>query len=96
MKSRYEDEIPTNPGHRTHSDLYDTVGTLMYEVINIRKRVEVLEALALSQKTGSRHSDGPRTHLAEVAIIAKKAVFWGVIVTAGVISALRELGFLNP
>lgn len=96
MKWPDEDEIPTSPGGRIHPDLHHTLGLAMAEVINLRKRLEILEALALSTKTRTRQSDRPGPDMASLAILAKKTIQWAILILAGLISALKELGYLNP
>lgn len=89
-----EDEIPTNPGGRAHPDINNTVGLLMAEVINLRKRLEVLESLELSQKTRPKHSERPGPDMAAMATVAKKTIQWSILVIAAIISALKELGYI--
>ncbi len=95
---RFEDEIPTKPGIKhPHSDLDHSVGLLLAEAVNLRKRVEVLEAVALGKSTKTRRdSDRPGPSVGEMATLAKNTIKWGILIIAGIVSALKELGFLKP
>jgi ribosomal protein L14 len=97
MTRWHEDEIPTRPGIRSaHTDIHNTLGLVMAEVINLRKRIEVLESLEIRSKIKSERPSGTGTDFASMAIVAKKAIQWGILVIAGIISALKELGYLKP
>ena len=94
MKRYDEDEIPTRPDARNpHSDIHGTVGLLMAESQNHRKRIEVLEALALRSK-GALDSVPPAA-IARYLKVTTTAFKWAILVIAGLISALKELGFLE-
>lgn len=92
---RFEDEIPTSPGLNPHPDFDTVLGRIMLEVIQLRKRVEALEAVAPGQKV-KRISDRPGPDLREVATLAKKTIQWTVFIIAAAVSAAKELGFLKP
>lgn len=95
MKRYDEDEIPTRPDVRNpHSDIHGTVGLLMAESQNHRKRIEVLERLALRTK-GALDSVPPTAQDRYIKVIAT-TIKWAILVIAGLISALRELGYLAP
>jgi hypothetical protein len=98
MKERFEDEIPTRPGVKhPHSDLDYSVGLLLSEAVNLKKRIEVLEALAIGKKTqAKRESDRPGPSVSEMASLAKSTIKWAILIIAGIVSALKELGFLKP
>lgn len=94
---RFEDDIPTKPGVKhPHSDIDHSVGILLAEAVNFRKRLEVLESLAIGKATKTRESERPGPSVAEMATLAKKTIQWGILVIAGILSALKELGFLKP
>ena len=94
--SRYEDEIPTRPDIRNpRTDSDHNVGVLMVEVIRLTRRIETLESLAFYKEI-KRQSDRPGPTLSEVGTLAKKTIQWAILVIAGIVSALKELGYLKP
>lgn len=86
----YEDEIPTRPSGGIHTDPDTMLGRCLVEIVNLRKRVEALESLAFSKETAS---DRPSAR--EYLPLVKKTITAAVLGIAGILSALRELGYLK-
>jgi len=101
------DDIPTgrigkNPhSSDSNSDIHYTVGQLMVENLNHRRRIEVLEArvseLETSPKVISISPTGsvPPTQRQRIFALVRKTVTTTAIIIAALISALRELGYLK-
>lgn len=89
----YEDEIPTGRGRKSRADSDHTLGQLMVESLNHRRRIEVLEALVLSEK-GKSNSISPNSKRRYLEV-ARKTFLYAILTIAGLISALKELGFLK-
>ncbi len=101
---RDDDERPTSPGGKrssTRTDIDHTVGQLMVESINQRRRIEVLEerveVLEAAKKNQSLApaSSLPPAGKQRVFALIRKTVTYTVIGIAAAISALKELGFLG-
>lgn len=90
-----EDESPTKTRSRDpRSDLHHTVGQLMVESINQRKRLETLEALV--ENAGLvPGSIPPKSNRARLFHVARTTFTTTAIIIAALLSALKELGFLG-
>lgn len=90
-----EDESPTQTRSRSpHSDLHRTVGQLMAESLNHRKRLETLEALV--ENAGLvPGSVPPKSKRARLFHVARTTFTTTAIIIAALLSALKELGYLG-
>ncbi len=107
-KYRFEDDIPTRPGHRVNTDEDFSVGQLMVESINHRRRLETLENRSDHQESRMARIEAayqdfeiakasipvPGKHHRLASLIRKIIVTTVVIITA-VLTAIRELGILK-
>lgn len=89
-----EDELPTSRGRKARADSDHTLGQLMVESLNHRRRLEVLEALVFSKK--GEGDSLPPTSKHRYFQLARKAFLYTLLTLAGLISAIKELGFLKP
>lgn len=100
------DDIPTsrigkNPHTGDHSDIHYTVGQLMVENLNHRRRIEVLEArlseLETSAKVVSISPTGsvPPSQRQRIFALVRKTVTTTALIIAALISALKELGYFR-
>lgn len=101
--NRYEDdsERPTNRGRKPPSDPNYTLGQLMVESLNHRRRIEVVELRLTNLESSKKDSQPPegssiypggRTRL---FALVKKTFTYTVICIAAILSTLRELGYLK-
>lgn len=91
MSKRFtEDEIPTHRGRRqdTHPDTM--LGRLMRESVDHNTRIEALESVVFRE---AKPSTWPT--VGKYLPLIKKTVTAAVLVIAGVLSALKELGFFD-
>lgn len=104
QKSDWDDkhERITSSGHgRPLTDLDHTVGQLMAENLNHRRRIEVLEKRVEDLEAPARNQSltAKRSVFAfakhPLFVLVRKATLYTVIAIAAVISALKELGFLT-
>jgi hypothetical protein len=107
-KYRYEDEIPTRPGHRVNTDKDFSLGQLMVESIHHRRRIETVENRCDHQESRLARLENayqdfeiakasipvPGKHHRLASLIRKIIVTTVVIITA-VLTAIRELGILK-
>jgi hypothetical protein len=103
-KNKDADELPTNPGGKSSNSRTDNdylVGQLMVENIHHRRRIEVLEARLQVLETAPKNdslapgSSLPPAGKHRLFALVRRTVTITVVGIAAVISALRELGFLN-
>ena len=105
---RSNDDIPTKRFGRNpfdepskDSDIHHTVGQLMVESLNHRRRIEVLEArlseLETAPKVTSISPTGsvPPTERQRILALVRKTVTTTALIIAAVISTLKELGYLH-
>jgi hypothetical protein len=98
-----EDERPTSRGNpRPHSNIDHTVGQLMVESLNHRRRIEVLEARLenMEASTSNQSSSPPSASIGpssrqRIFALVRKTVTTTAIIIAALLSALKELGFLK-
>jgi|WetSurMetagenome_2_1015567.scaffolds.fasta_scaffold473371_2 hypothetical protein len=99
-----DDEPPTqrNPKPSKRTDADYTVGQLMVESLNHRRRIEVLEErleiLESEKKNTSiapHGSDSSPPGRQRLFALVRKTVTTTVVIIAALISALKELGFLK-
>jgi len=98
------DEPPTqrNPKSPPRTDSDYTVGQLMVESLNHRRRIEVLEdrlEMLESQKENTslapHSSDSSHPGRQRVLTLIRKTVTYTVVGIAAIISTLKELGFFK-
>lgn len=96
-----EDERPTSRNNRPRSDSDHTLGQLMVESLNHRRRIEVIEArldvleTASKDSTSSVSGSQPPGRRAALFAFIRKTVITTAVIVAAIISALKELGFLT-
>lgn len=110
MSSQWDDdnERTTSRHNRTPTDMDHTVGQLMVESLNHRRRIEVAESRLevletririLVSKTQDSLSpptgSEPPGGRASLFILAKKTVKATLVVIIATIAALKELGYLK-
>jgi hypothetical protein len=89
-----EDERPTSRGGKCPpSDIDHTVGSLMVESLNHRKRIEMLEEVV--ERAGLTPGSLPPSGKHSIFVLIRKTVTTTTLIIAAVLAALRELGFLN-
>jgi len=89
-----DDERPTaRGGKRPPTDIDHTMGQLMVESLNHRKRLEMLEELV--ERAGLAPGSVPPPGKHSLLVLVRKTITTTVVIIAAVISALRELGFFS-
>lgn len=95
-----EDERPTSRNNRSPTDMDHTVGQLMAESLNHRRRIEVLEKRLQVMETSPTFSvppeggSTPPSGRSRLFALIRKTVVTTAVIIAAIISALKELGFL--
>jgi hypothetical protein len=101
----YTDDEPTTSRGKNprRSDSDHTVGQLMVESLNHRRRIEVLEerleVLESEKKNTSLapySTDAPPSRRQRLFTLVRKTVTTTALIIAAILSALKELGYLNP
>jgi hypothetical protein len=110
MASNWDDdnERTTSRGNRKVTDSDHTLGQLMVESLNHRRRIEVLETRLDVQdaririlETKTKNSLSPQSGSvppgrgSQLFILARKTFVTTAVIIAAIISALKELGYLK-